>query len=171
MAHVVERMRTEDVDSVVAIDRGSPGSSAWNPSQLREELARSWAHLWVVRPRPAEVTAPPPEPLAFLATWLVQDELHILNIATHVGHRRRGHGRALLHHALGFAREHAVRLVLLEVRRSNSAAIELYRKLGFVAMGLRARYYGDEEDAVEMLLRLDPVTGEVIPGRDEVRLS
>jgi len=166
MPVLVERMRADDVDAIVAIDRASPGGPAWNPTQVREELARSWAHLWVVR-RGGETGAP----LAFLATWLVQDELHILNIATHVEHRRRGHARALLHHALGFAREHAVRLVLLEVRRSNAAAIELYRKLGFVAMGLRVRYYSDQEDAVEMLLRLDPVTGEVIPGRDEVRLT
>ncbi len=160
---VVDRMRGEDVDPVVAIDRATPGSSAWEASQVRDELARSWAHLWVIR------TDARSEPLAFLATWLVQDELTILNIATRVDMRRRGLARLLLHQALGFAREHAVRILLLEVRRSNAAAIELYRKLGFAAMGLRVRYYGDQEDAVEMILRLDPVTGDILPGRDEVR--
>ena len=161
----IERMRAEDVEAVVAIDRESTGSSAWDDGMLSGELSRTWAHLWVVRP----VTSPSP-PLAFLATWLVQDELHVLNIATHVDHRRKGHARALLQHGLAFAREHAVRHVLLEVRRSNEAAIGLYRRMGFVAMGLRARYYSDDEDAVEMLLRLDPETGELILGRDEVTL-
>ena len=49
--------------------------------------------------------------------------------------------------------------VLLEVRRSNAPAIALYRALGFFAMGVRARYYPDDEDAVEMVLALDLETG------------
>ena len=62
------------------------------------------------------------------------------------------------------------RLVLLEVRRSNRPAIRLYRAFGFTAMGLRRDYYADGEDAIEMRLTLDPRTGRVIPGRDEVAL-
>ena len=38
-------------------------------------------------------------------------------------------------------------------------------------MGLRARYYPDNEDAVEMVLLLDPATGAVVPHADEVRLD
>ena len=159
---VIDRMNGSDVVAVVAIDASSPGSSAWDEAQLRGELDRSWAHLWVVRAD--EI------PVAFLATWHVADELHVLNIATHAEHRRRGHARLLLQHALAFAVERSVRLVLLEVRRSNAGAIGLYRAFGFVAMGLRERYYGDGEDAVEMLLRLDE-HGRPIPSRDEVTLS
>jgi ribosomal-protein-alanine N-acetyltransferase len=157
-------MGPEDVAAVVAIERDSTGGPTWDSTMIHEELGRAWAHLWVVRGDGGT-------PVAFVATWLVQDELHVLNIATGARQRRRGHARSLLEHALGFAVEHGVRHVLLEVRRSNMSAIGLYRQLGFVAMGLRAHYYGDEEDAVEMLLRLDPTTGEVIRGRDEVRLG
>ncbi len=160
-ASAIDRMRPEDVAAVVTIDASSPGSSAWDEAQVMGELERAWAHLWVVREQGA--------PVAFLATWLVADELHVLNIATHRGHRRRGHARALLRHALAFAVERKVRLVLLEVRRSNAPAIGLYRALGFAVMGVRERYYGDDEDALEMLLRLDE-QGRVVPGRDEVRL-
>jgi ribosomal-protein-alanine N-acetyltransferase len=159
---VVERMKETDVVAVVAIDATAGQSSAWDEAQLRGELDRSWAHLWVVRD---DTT-----PIAFLATWHVADELHVLNIATHTEHRRRGHARVLLRQALAFAVERAVRLVLLEVRRSNAAAIGLYREFGFVAMGLRERYYGDGEDALEMLLRLDE-HGRPVPSRDEVTLE
>jgi ribosomal-protein-alanine N-acetyltransferase len=159
---VIDRMRDTDVARVVAIDASSPGSSAWDEAQLRGELDRTWAHLWVVREDDI--------PVAFLATWHVADELHVLNIATHAEHRRRGHAKLLLQHALAFAVERAVRLVLLEVRRSNAAAIGLYRGFGFVAMGLRERYYGDGEDAVEMLLRLDE-HGRPVPSSDEVTLD
>jgi [ribosomal protein S18]-alanine N-acetyltransferase len=159
---VIDRMREADVPAVVAIDASSLGSSAWDDAQVRDELQRSWAHLWVVRDGDT--------PIAFLATWHVADELHVLNIATDERFRRRGYARGLLRHALGFAVERRVRLVLLEVRRSNRAAIGLYRSFGFVAMGLRERYYSDDEDAVEMLLRLDD-EGRPVPAADEVTLE
>ena len=60
--------------------------------------------------------------------------------------------------------------MLLEVRRSNTPAIKLYRACGFFAMGLRPRYYPDQEDAVEMALLLDPASGEVERKSDEVRI-
>jgi hypothetical protein len=37
-------------------------------------------------------------------------------------------------------------------------------------MGVRPRYYPDDEDAIEMVLLLDTETGEVVPHEDEVRL-
>jgi ribosomal-protein-alanine N-acetyltransferase len=134
-------------------------------AQLREELVRPWARLWVIREDGAR------RPLAFLIAWHVVDELHVLNVAAHPSHRRRGLGHALLEHAIDFARSKGVRQVLLEVRRSNDPAVALYRSLGFFARGLRRRYYSNDEDAVEMALLLDPVTGKIVAGSDEVRLD
>jgi ribosomal-protein-alanine N-acetyltransferase len=164
-------MEDADVDAVVAIDRASDQSARWDAASVREELGRAWARLWVSRAadgraRPQEAGAV----AAFLVTWLVADELHVLNIATHPAQRRRGHARALLDHALAFARANGVRLVLLEVRRGNAGAIALYRRTGFAAIGLRSRYYPDDEDAVEMLLRIDPATGAIVQAPDEVTL-
>jgi ribosomal-protein-alanine N-acetyltransferase len=165
-APVLERMIDDDVPAVLAIERASPEGSGWDEEQLRGELTRGWAHLWVLRAPHGEGN----KVAAFLATWLVQDELHVLNVATDPAHRRRGHARALMRHGIAFGVEHGVRMVLLEVRRSNAAAIALYRQLGFTAMAVRTRYYSNDEDAVEMVLRLDPSTGAVLPGRDEVRV-
>ena len=128
------------------------------------ELARPFALLWVARPRLGDV------PTAFLLAWAVADELHLIHIATHPGSRRRGAARALMSALIDRATKHKSRLVLLEVRRSNRAAIRLYRSVGFSAMGVRRTYYADGEDAVEMMLTLDPMTGAVRPGRDEVEL-
>jgi ribosomal-protein-alanine N-acetyltransferase len=56
-------------------------------------------------------------------------------------------------HALGRAR--ACRLVTLEVRRSNAPAISLYLALGYRQVGMRPRYYAEEnEDALLMSLDL-----------------
>jgi ribosomal-protein-alanine N-acetyltransferase len=64
-----------------------------------------------------------------------------------------------------------VRLLVLEVRPTNRAAIHLYRRVGFAAIGFRRNYYGDGEDALDMHLELDPRTGAVIARDDEVTLS
>lgn len=128
------------------------------------ELARPFALLWVARASAED------EPIAFLLAWAVADELHLIHIATHPRARRKGAARALMAALIRRAGEHKSRLVLLEVRRSNRAAILLYRSVGFSAMGVRRTYYADGEDAVEMMLTLDPITGAVRPGRDEVEL-
>jgi ribosomal-protein-alanine N-acetyltransferase len=132
-----------------------------------EELSRAWARVWVARAAGTDAT-----PLGFLVAWHVVDELHILNVATAPEARRRGVGQALVREALAYAATSRVRLVLLEVRRSNEPAIRLYRKHAFRTSGLRVGYYADNnEDALEMALSLDPDTGLILPGEDEVPLD
>ena len=47
------------------------------------------------------------------------------------------------------------RIGTLEVRRSNGPAIALYNQLGFRTVGMRPRYYNDnQEDAVVMIMDL-----------------
>ena len=73
---------------------------------------------------------------------------------------------------LVYSSQHKIRIVLLEVRRSNRAAIKLYRGLDFTALGVRKGYYADTgEDAIEMILALDPESGKILPGRDEIRID
>ena len=131
--------------------------------RLREDIARPWTRAWVARTETRVV--------GYLLSWHVADELHILQVAAAPEHRRRGIGRALVDRALAYAAREHVRLVLLEVRRSNGAAIALYRRVGFVATHVRRGYYADGEDAVEMLVELDPATGSRVSRVDEVALD
>lgn len=112
------------------------------------ELERPWSKVWAA-------TQEGGEPLGFLVAWHVVDELHVLNVATASAARRRGIGSLLVGEALGYAQSNDVRLVLLEVRRSNEPAIRLYEKHGFVITNVRPKYYSDnDEDALEMQLVL-----------------
>jgi ribosomal-protein-alanine N-acetyltransferase len=144
----IEPMKEADVAEVAAIGSGT----RLEETQLRDELARTWSREWVARESPFGV-------VAYLVAWHVADELHVLNLATRADRRRRGIGRALLETAIEYSRAHRLRHVLLEVRRSNAAAIALYRTCGFSTVGVRARYYPDDEDALEMMLLLDPEAG------------
>jgi ribosomal-protein-alanine N-acetyltransferase len=78
------------------------------------------------------------------------DDAEILNIETNASHRRQGLAQSLLAEAFTWARQNQRQAVWLEVRAGNNAAINLYRKTGFVQLSTRARYYADGEDALVM---------------------
>jgi ribosomal-protein-alanine N-acetyltransferase len=84
---------------------------------------------------------------------LAADEGEILNLAVDPGLRRQGAGRALLEAMLDMLKAGGAAQVFLEVRRSNEAAIALYRSMGFVPLGSRRAYYSQpREDALTMVL-------------------
>ncbi len=144
-------MRQADLDEVMEIERLS-FRAPWSRQVFVEELDRDWAHIDVVKVRQAG-PASRPRVAAFCNYWLVRDEVHILNIATHPDERRRRHATRLLEHVIEFARRHGCRYLTLEVRRSNVGAQKLYRAFGFRPIGVRPNYYvEDNEDAIVMLL-------------------
>jgi ribosomal-protein-alanine N-acetyltransferase len=156
----IDAMTLADVDDVVAIEatafRDPPREPAQSAARFREELARPWTRCWVGRLRARQADREAGRPVGYLLLWHVIDEIHVLDVAVHPAHRRRGIARALMERLFSYAREHTVRIVLLEVRRSNAAAINLYRSLGFSIENERKRYYPNGEDALEMALRLSP---------------
>nr|WP_279530114.1 GNAT family N-acetyltransferase [Halospeciosus flavus] len=79
---------------------------------------------------------------------------HIKDIAVHPERRGQGIGRTLLERALAVLSAQGARSVKLEVRRSNEAAISLYREFGFEYLRTLPRYYGDGEDAFVFITRL-----------------
>ena len=54
--------------------------------------------------------------------------------------------------------EHGIKAVNLEVKASNSAALALYEKFGFVRCGLRKKYYHNTEDAVLMCMETSEIS-------------
>ena len=86
----------------------------------------------------------------------VCDEGQITNIATDPQHRRKGLAKDILSALTEYARENAIKEIFLEVRHSNSAAINLYTSFGFEVIGERKKFYSNPtEDAVLMKITLD----------------
>jgi ribosomal-protein-alanine N-acetyltransferase len=142
---MIELATLADLDAVLEIERHS-FHSAWTRETFERELATQHARIDVVRDDRRRV-------LAFHNYWLVpaSGELHVLSIATHPDHRRRGLGGELLAHAIEAARAIGATLATLEVRKGNAPAIALYERCGFRTVHVRARYYQDnDEDALVM---------------------
>ena len=87
----------------------------------------------------------------YICYWLIVDEMQILNVATAPDWRRQGVADRLLTRAFERCRGEGLASAWLEVREGNLAAINLYRRHGFVVTGNRAGYYRDGENALLMV--------------------
>ncbi len=95
--------------------------------------------------------APRERIVGMVGLWCVMGEGHVVTIAVRPELRREGIGELLLVAVLDAAMDAGQDLVTLEYRVSNHAARALYEKYGFSQVGVRARYYSDnQEDAVLM---------------------
>ena len=74
------------------------------------------------------------EVVGYAGMWLVLDEGQITNVAVSPDHRRQGIARALVTQLIEHTR---CAFYTLEVRAGNTAAVELYRSLGFREAGIR----------------------------------
>lgn len=108
------------------------------------------------RPEVARMT-PRQRILGFVGLWFMANEAHLANIAVREAYRQRGVGELLLISVIKLAIERDARFITLEVRSTNKAAQALYKKYGFVELGIRRSYYTDNrEDAV--LMTADGIT-------------
>ncbi len=93
--------------------------------------------------------------VGFALGWTVVDELHLVSIGVDERFRRRGIAEALLTAMLEHSAASNARLVTLEVRAGNRAAVAFYDKHGFRGVAIRKGYYSDTgEDAIIMLREL-----------------
>lgn len=90
--------------------------------------------------------------VGYAGVWLIQEQGHITNVAVHPDFRRKHIGMAIVDVLMKESSKRAGTLTFtLEARKSNTAAIELYKKFGFLEVGIRKGYYQENnEDAVIM---------------------
>jgi len=145
MKFAIRKMTLEDVPGVIDLDQKS-FSLPWPERSFRFELtANPASRSWV-----ADLDG---KIVGMIVVWLIIDEAHVATLATHPDFRRRGIAKKLLAHALRHLMDDGARSSFLEVRESNIAAQEMYRKFGYEASGRRPRYYKDnDEDAILMNL-------------------
>ncbi len=143
---ILREMTLDDLEQVVAIDQVS-FSLPWPVRSFHFELTDNPASRCWVADLDGLI-------IAMLVAWLIVDEIHIATIATHSDFRKQGIGEKILSFTLQSAKEEGAVTSFLEVRESNVAALELYRKFGFVVDGRRTGYYKDNgEDAILMSLK------------------
>jgi [ribosomal protein S18]-alanine N-acetyltransferase len=92
--------------------------------------------------------------ISYMVIYQVLEEAHLANIAVAPEYQGHGLGKWMLQQAVCQAELNHCEMMYLEVRMSNHKAIDLYKKTGFIELGVRRRYYEDKEDALLMGLAL-----------------
>lgn len=134
------RMTLEDVPAVHAIELKT-FHTPWSYQSFVDEMTTNKCARYIVAEADGQV-------VAYAGAWLVFEEGHITNIAVDEAYRGQGIGLMVTRALLQYAANLGVQYMTLEVRRSNLAAQGLYKKLGFLELGVRKRYYEDNgEDA------------------------
>ena len=94
--------------------------------------------------------------VGFIIFSLINKEIHLLNLAVHTEHQKKGIGSLLMETMLKQASVMGVLKVYLEVRSKNEKAILFYKKYNFIKDAVRVNYYTGEnsDDAVLMSLAI-----------------
>ncbi|MBI2383874.1 MAG: ribosomal protein S18-alanine N-acetyltransferase [Gammaproteobacteria bacterium] len=134
-------MTLAHVPQVVEIERRAY-EFPWTEGIFRDCLKVGYS-AWIVNNPGGEV-------MAYALMSMAVGEAHLLNLCVDPVYHQQGLGRFLLGHLLRVARAAHMTQMLLEVRKSNRAAILLYERSGFRKVGSRRNYYparGGREDA------------------------
>jgi len=123
--------------------------SPWPEIAFLEEITRPWSKGILIEDKDREKI------IGYAIMWIVYDECHLINFAINPIYQGKGFGNILMESVINYAKKKRAAYIVLEVRRSNKRAINLYKKYGFKIIGIRPRYYHDNnEDAYLMLLNL-----------------
>ncbi len=135
-------MAENHVDKIAELEREC-FSSPWSAEALREELSNSQAHFLCAECSGAVA--------GYIGVQEIVGEAYITNVAVFSAFRRKGIAQQLLLSAQDGAIARNCDFITLEVRKSNEAAIALYKKNGFDIVGERKNFYtAPSEDALIM---------------------
>ena len=133
-------MTRQHVTQVAALEKLC-FSAPWSEASVAGELDNPLS-VWLVCVDRGKV-------LGYVGSQTVLEESDMMNIAVLPEARRAGMGERLILSLIELLKDRGSRSLALEVRASNTPAISLYKKLGFLQVGRRPNYYrGPREDAL-----------------------
>ena len=152
----IRRLAYADLPQVIAVERRA-FPTPWSLAMFVLELSKPSGICLAAWRREADGTAGPPDGTVDperLCGYLICSRYatiwHVMNVSVEPSERRAGLATALLESLIERIADPAAQFTL-EVRVSNVPAISLYERFGFIAAGVRRRYYADnQEDALIM---------------------
>ena len=133
-----------DIDTILKIEELCYGAHHWSRESFLMELNNKISSYKCVLN--SDNTC-----VGYMGMWKIIDEAHITNLSVHPDYRNQKLAHRLLLASIDECYNEKIKYITLEVRVSNQKAINLYEKFGFKSLGLRKKYYQDNnEDALIM---------------------
>lgn len=147
MSVSISALTPEDLDAVVAVE-GESFAEPWSQDLFDGEIAKDNRSYVVAKDVRGVVCG-------YGGVMVIGEDAHIVTLAVAPAHRERGLGSRLLMRLIEDASRRGAHHLTLEVRDSNIAAQELYRKFGFRQAGVRKRYYRTEDAVIMWAVDID----------------
>ena len=140
--YIIRPMEVSDTEQVELIEK-QIFSIPWSQKSF-EDACQSNDNIYLVCEMNGQIAG-------YCGLWTVLGEGNITNMAVSGGLRRLGIAEALMKEMEKRGMSKNVVTYFLEVRKSNEAAVNLYKKMGYVQIGVRKNFYEKPvEDALVM---------------------
>lgn len=139
------RMVQEDADGVARVEAACM-PVPWSRQSFWEEASHNDAYYLIARDVDRDNLI-----VAYAGCWVLANEGHITNVAVDPDYQGQGLGRRLMNELTSRVKALGVDSMTLEVRPSNTVAINLYTSLGFRSVGQRPKYYTNPVEAAEIM--------------------
>ena len=137
-------MTPNDIDGIIKIEESAYGDHHWSKESFLNEISNELAKYYCLFTSDGELAG-------YAGCWHILEEAHITTIAITPEFRRKKFAEALLRRIIDDCYLEKIKYITLEVRVSNTPAINLYSKYGFSSFGTRKGYYqNNNEDALIM---------------------
>lgn len=144
LKHKIRKINRKDISTISKIEYETYGKYGWSKEIFNNELTNDYARYFVF-----ELTSNIPEVIGYIGCWIVNEEAHITSLVVSHKYRRIHVADKLLYSLIINMLKENIKWLTLEVRVSNVPAINLYKKFGFNQLGIRKKYYQDNnEDAL-----------------------
>lgn len=142
---IIEEMKLKDLRNIKN-DLTSEFDDFWNFNILKEELQNENSKYIVAKIND--------EVVGFAGIKIIIDEADIMNIVVKNNFRKKGIGFLLLQQLIDLSKTLNITSISLEVNEKNIAAISLYKKFNFKEIGIRKKYYNNN-NAILMIKTLN----------------
>ena len=140
--YIIRPMEVSDTEQVEMIEK-QIFSIPWSQKSF-EDACQSNDNIYLVCEMNGQIAG-------YCGLWTVLGEGNITNMAVSGGFRRLGIAETLMKEMEKRGMSKNVVTYFLEVRKSNEAAVNLYKKMGYVQIAVRKNFYEKPvEDALVM---------------------
>ena len=131
----IVKVSEQDISELVKIEKQC-FSVPWSENSFKTAFEDSYSQFFVAKTQLTDCT------VGFSGMYIAaKAEGYVYNIAVIPEYRKRGIGTELMRSLLEYSDKNKLEYLSLEVRESNSAAISVYKNLGFKKIGVRKNFY------------------------------
>jgi ribosomal-protein-alanine N-acetyltransferase len=138
----------DDLPALVGVENASH-VAPWTLAHFEAELAKPYSRFLVLTDDETDSKV-----YGYIVYWMMFDECQILNVVVGPEFRKKGYALHMIRQSVRDAIQKNLKRVVLDVRKSNLPAIQLYQKIGFLIARVQKSFYSNGEDAYSMELQL-----------------